>query len=101
MDIIEERRENEVLLLLKGRLDVNASERLEKEVTHWLSLEVVKKLILDMENVEYISSAAIRVLLYAQKNLHKDHELIIRSPSKFCRQVFEVTGADIFLKIVM
>lgn len=101
MDIIEERRENEVLLLLKGRLDINASERLEKEVTHWLSLEVVKKLILDMENVEYISSAAIRVLLYAQKNLHKDHELIIRNPSKFCRQVFEVTGADIFLKIVM
>ncbi len=101
MDIIEERRENEVLLLLKGRLDINASERLEKEVTHWLSLEVVKKLILDMENVEYISSAAIRVLLYAQKNLHKDHELIIRNPSKFCRQVFEVTGADIFLKIVL
>lgn len=100
MQILESRTENKVELSLSGRLDVNASEQLEKEVSHWLSLEAVKFLVLDMSGLEYISSAGIRVLLSAQKNLKYDHELIIRNPSEFCKQVFNVTGADIFLKII-
>ncbi len=100
MNITQTRKDNGVELILSGRLDVNASAQLETEINNFLSLVAVKNLTLDMSGLEYISSAGIRVLLYAQKNLKNGRELIIKNPSEFCRQVFEVTGADIFLKIV-
>ena len=100
MNITQTRKDNGVELILSGRLDVNASAQLETEINNFLSLVAVKNLTLDMSGLEYISSAGIRVLLYAQKNLKNGRELIIKNPSEFCRQVFEVTGADIFLKII-
>ncbi len=100
MQITETRKNNVVELVLSGRLDVNAAEKLEEELEHNLSLGAIKLVVLDMQALEYISSAGVRVLLSAQKNMREGREMIIRSPSKFCRQVFEVTGADIFLKIL-
>ena len=76
------------------------SAGLEEEITKWLASPVINRLILDFSAVEYISSAGIRVLLSAQKKMKENHEMIIKNPSQFCRQVFEVTGADIFLKIL-
>ena len=46
------------------------------------------------------SIAGIRVLLSTQKGLKPNQEFSIKNPSEFCRQVFEVTGVDIFLAIV-
>ena len=100
MQIIEERKEHSITLTLSGRLDVNASSQLENEISNYINSAVIDRLILDMAGVEYISSAGIRVLLSAQKKLGKSNELVIRNPSKFCKDVFNVTGADIFLKIV-
>ena len=100
MQITEERKEHSVTLAVSGRLDVNASAGLEEEITKWLASPVINRLILDFSAVEYISSAGIRVLLSAQKKMKENHEMIIKNPSQFCRQVFEVTGADIFLKIL-
>ena len=99
MQIIENRRDNKVELEVSGRLDANTSEQLEKEIKNFLSYAAVKRLYLDFSKVEYISSAAIRVLLAAQKSIKEGHELIIVNPSEFCTQVFQVTGADIFLDI--
>ena len=99
MQIIENRKDNMVELVVSGRLDANTSESLEKEIKNFLSYAAVKKLILDFSKVEYISSATIRVLLSAQKTIKEGHELIILNPSEFCTQVFQITGADIFLHI--
>ena len=99
MEIIETRRENSVRLDISGRLDANTSEVLDKEVKKWLPIVAVKELVLDLKKVEYISSAAIRVLLWVQKNKREEQEFIILNPSEFCAQVFQVTGADIFLSI--
>lgn len=99
MQITEERTDHTVTLIVSGRIDVNSSATLEAEVMKWVPSPVVWRLVLDFAGVEYISSAGVRVLLAAQKKKKEDHELIIRRPSPFCRQVFEVTGADIFLTI--
>ncbi|WP_407429499.1 STAS domain-containing protein [Treponema sp.] len=99
MQITEVRNEHSVTLTISGRIDVETSATLESEISNWLTSPVVWTLILDLSAVEYISSAGIRVLLSAQKKMKEKHELIIRNPSQFCKQVFEVTGADIFLKI--
>lgn len=100
MQITEERTDHVVTLVVSGRIDVNASATLEEELMKWIPAQVIKAIVLDLSAVDYISSAGIRVLLSAQKKKKDDHEFIIKNPSKFCRQVFEVTGADIFLKIL-
>ena len=99
MQIIEERTEENLTLTFSGRIDINTSKRLEEEIASWAISRFTEKLVLDFSAVEYISSAGIRVLLSAQKKMKENHEMIIRNPSTFCKQVFDVTGADIFLKI--
>jgi anti-sigma B factor antagonist len=84
---------------VEGRIDVNGSQMLEKELATRMSSAVAWNVILDFSKVEYISSAGIRVLLSTHKKMKENHKMIIRNPSQFCRQVFEVTGADIFLNI--
>ncbi len=100
MQIIEERKDHSIILCISGRLDVAASQTLEEEISKWIALPMVWNLILDLSKIEYISSAGIRVLLSAKKKMKSNRDLIILNPSLFCKQVFEVTGADIFLTIV-
>jgi len=100
MQITEERKDHAVVISVSGRLELNASQTLEEEIAKWIISPVVWSLILDLSKVEYISSAGIRVLLSAKKKMKENHDLIILNPSPFCKQVFEVTGADIFLTIV-
>lgn len=99
MQITEERKDHTVTLKIEGRIDVNGSAALEAEIKPLLAAPAVWTLVLDFSAVDYISSAGIRVLLSAQKRMRENHEMIIKKPSLFCKQVFEVTGADIFLKI--
>ena len=84
---------------LEGRIDVNESKLLEEELSNKVNSFLEWTIYLDFSKVEFISSAGIRVLLTACKNLKSGHKLIIRNPSEFCRNVFQVTGADIFLTI--
>lgn len=99
MQIIEERKEHTVILGVSGRIDVNAAETLAQELGKAIPVPVIWKIVLDLSAVDYISSAGIRVLLSAHKKMKENREFIIKNPSPFCKQVFEVTGADIFLKI--
>ena len=99
MQIIEKRTKESQTLIFSGRINNSTSKQLEDEIASWASSIFTEKLILDFSGVDYISSAGIRVLLQAQKKMKEKHEMIIKNPSLFCKQVFEVTGADIFLKI--
>ena len=54
-------------LALEGRLDTMTAPELEKELM--ASLEGVTALTIDMAKLEYVSSAGLRVLLSAQKQM--------------------------------
>ncbi len=99
MQIVEQRNGTEVDLTVTGRVDVNTVNQFESQITQVLSLFVTKKLVIDFSGVDYISSAGIRVLLSTQKKMKEGRQMIIKNPGPFCKQVFEVTGADIFLNI--
>lgn len=99
MQITETRTDHKVELIIKGRIDNSTSPILDEEIKKYLSSPVIWTLVLDFENVEYISSAGIRVLLSAHKHMKENRQMIINKPSLFCQQVFSVTGADIFLNI--
>ncbi|MBD5547798.1 MAG: STAS domain-containing protein [Lachnospiraceae bacterium] len=84
--------ENAVLTLeLEGRLDTNTAPELEKEISTDLT-DDVQTLILDLKELEYISSAGLRVLLAAQKKMNKQGNMVIKNVNDMIMDVFQVTG---------
>ena len=78
-------------LSLEDRLDTTTAPQLETELK--VSLYEIKKLTLDLEKLEYLSSAGLRVLLAAQKQMQKQGgEMVILNVNETIMEVFEVTG---------
>ena len=91
MTINVERDFELVTLGIAGRLDTTTAPNLESVVAE-LS-EDVKELVFDMSELEYISSAGIRVLLGAYKKMHLNNGMMrIEKPNETVSEVFEMTG---------
>lgn len=75
---------------LIGRLDTTTAPVLEGDLRK--SVDNIEKLIFEISELEYISSAGLRVLLSAQKVMNKQGEMIIRGANETVMEVFEVTG---------
>lgn len=89
---ITKNTENGVLTLaLEGRLDTNTAPELEKEISVSLTADV-QTLILDLKDLEYISSAGLRVLLAAQKKMNKQGNMVVKNANDMIMDVFQVTG---------
>ena len=81
-------------LALAGRLDTSTAPELEAELKQ--SLEGAEVLIFDFSALEYISSAGLRILLNAQKQMNRQGKMIIRNVNDVISEIFEITGfADI------
>lgn len=80
-----------LVLALEGRLDTTTAPQLENELK--VSLYDIKELTLDMETLEYLSSAGLRVLLAAQKQMQKQQgNMVIVNVNEIIMEVFEITG---------
>ena len=94
---ITKTQENDTLTLnLQGRLDTTTAPQLEGELG---ALDGVKNLVLDFEGLEYISSAGLRVLLKAQKQMNSQGGMVIRNVNSDIMEVFDITGFSDILKI--
>ena len=85
-------------LSLEGRLDTVSAPELEAELKD--ALDGVSELTLDLEKLEYISSAGLRVLLAAQKEMNKRGTMKIAHVGETIMEIFEVTGFSEILTIV-
>ena len=91
--------DNQVTVTLEGRLDTVTSSELEKNLAPYISMPAVK-LIMDCRAMEYISSAGLRVVLMAHKNITaKGGLFVVRNLSKEVRSVFDMTGFSRILTI--
>lgn len=91
MNIEKTENGTEVTLALSGRLDTVTAPQLEEKIQE--SLSGTEKLNLDFGNLEYLSSAGLRVLLTAHKAMMKSGgQLEIRHVNEVIHEVFEVTG---------
>ena len=95
---IKKNAENEALTVaLEGRLDTTTAPELEAELKS--SLEGVNALTLDLEKLEYVSSAGLRVLLSAQKQMVKQGGMKLIHVGETIMEIFEVTGFSDILTI--
>ena len=97
MNINKTLNDTEMTIALEGRLDTATAPDLEKELTS--SLAGVTALTLDFAELEYISSAGLRVLLAAQKTMNKQGSMKLIHVGEVIMEIFEVTGFSDILTI--
>jgi len=85
-------------LVLEGRLDTATAPQLEKELKE--NLTGITDLTLDMKELSYLSSAGLRVLLTAQKQMNRQGKMVLKNVGETIMEVFEVTGFVDILTIV-
>lgn len=97
MTINENRDGSKLDIALGGRLDTTTAPQLEETLR--TALEGVETLAFDLEKLEYISSAGLRVLLSAQKTMNKQGSMVVRNANSDLMDIFEVTGFSDILTI--
>ena len=94
MTIEIKRTKEELIMEITGRLDTTTAPALNKSIQE--NLGGTKSLVLDLKNLEYISSAGLRVLLAAQKKMQQVGKMKVINVCELVMDVFEMTGfADI------
>lgn len=77
-------------LAIEGRIDTTTAPRLEAELRN--SISGVTALYLDFTDVQYISSAGLRVLLSAQKVMNRQGKMVVQNVNETVMDVLDVTG---------
>ena len=91
------REENGVLVVeLSGRIDTGNAPEIEKNMKELAAAHPGAKVVFDAEDLEYISSAGLRVLLHARKN---NPEISIINVGDDVYEIFEVTGFSQMINI--
>jgi anti-sigma B factor antagonist len=100
MEIIEKEQDGVSIFKLVGRLDSKTSPDFEIKV--FAAIEKgSKNMIVDFEDLDYISSAGLRVILKATKDLKRaEGKFVLCSMKDYVKEVFEISGFDSFLPIV-
>ena len=88
---IEKKINGEALtLIVSGRLDTQTAPELEKELDSVLA--DIKELTFDFANLEYVSSAGLRVILKAQKVMNAQGSMKLTGVNDSIMEVFDITG---------
>ena len=83
-----------VTLKIVGRLDTSTAPALEAAIDG-CSVDI-KELVLDCSELEYVSSAGLRVILKAQKRMNAQGSMKLIGVNEAIMEVFDITGfADI------
>ena len=94
MTIEIKKNSEQTIIEVAGRLDTTTAPALDKKINE--DANDAKNLVLDLNGLEYISSAGLRVLLSAQKKMQKIGSMTVKNVCPQVMEVFEMTGfADI------
>lgn len=99
MEILKQRNNKELTIILKGELNTVTAFDLDKVVAGD-DLKNVQTLIFDMAELSYLTSAGLRVLLVAQRLMNdRKGKLIVRHVNEAIMEVFTITGFNNVLTI--
>ncbi len=96
---IKQKKENKKLtVFVSGRIDTVTAPQLSDYMK--TELAGVEELILDLQEVEYISSAGLRVILFAQKMMNSQGSMKVANVNSDIMETFELTGFTDILTII-
>ena len=91
MEITKIESGSEVTLKLRGCLDTTATPEFALAIE---GTEGAETLVLDMSELEFISSSALRQLVATKKKRGADFKIVLSGMNEVVREVFDVTGLD-------
>ena len=97
MEILKERSGERLTVALTGRLDAVTAIQFDKDISK--SLDGVKNLTINLENLNYIASAGLRILLKLQKRMNTQGDMKIINVKREVREVLDMTGFSRLLTI--
>ena len=99
MTIVAQREDGKTVLKVDGRIDTNTSPQLQSAILK--EFQTHRNVVIDFENVPYISSAGLRALLIGQKTAaSKGGEFALKNVSGVVQSVLESVGFSKVLKII-
>ncbi len=100
MEIIESTQNDTPILKVIGRVDSKTALDFEEKVIDSIQ-NGSQNVLIDCEELDYISSAGLRVLNKGAKKLKAvKGKIVLFSMEEYIREVFEIAGFDMFLPIV-
>jgi anti-anti-sigma factor len=97
---IDQKEENGVVFLsFKGRLDGSSAPEAEQIIDSILKNQK-NRLLFDFEFLEYLSSAGLRVVLGAAKEMkRRDGKFVLCALNAYVKEVFDVSGFGAIIPI--
>ena len=90
MNIKVTENEKECILAIEGRVDTMTAPQLEEAVAD--HADSCDKMILDLSDTEYISSAGLRVILVAHRKMEQKGGLVLKNLNKNVDTIITMTG---------
>jgi anti-anti-sigma factor len=99
MEIETRKQENATVVSVTGKMDAVSSPELEKELSQ-LMAEGEKNFVVDLAELDYISSAGLRIILATAKRLkEKEGKILLASLKDMVKEVFEISGFSAIIPI--
>jgi anti-anti-sigma factor len=99
MEINQKEENGIVFLAFKGRLDGTSAPEAEETIKTIFNGES-NRLLFDFEFLEYLSSAGLRVILGAAKEMkRRDGKFVLCALNSYVKEVFEVSGFGAIIPI--
>ena len=88
-----------VVIELIGTLDTNTSPEAEDEILISLG-KGAKKMVLDLENTRYVSSAGLRIFLATAKRIMANSgSVILCNPNVIVKEILDVSGFSTIINV--
>ena len=98
MTITKIEADKELTVVLSGRLDTITAPELEAELRS--DIDGITLLTFDLTDLEYISSAGLRVLMWAQRIMNSQGKMKVCHVNETVEEIFDITGFSEILTIV-
>lgn len=93
MEISKEKRNGITCLKIKGSLDATNASTAKKDIRDAMAAEGGVNLIIDFSDLQYISSAGLRVILVIAKDINaKNGKIVLCSMTNEVREDFKISG---------
>jgi anti-anti-sigma factor len=99
MEVVARKENNAVVVAVKGRIDAVTAPAFEKDLSAFTGQDGVT-LILNFSALEYISSAGLRTILAAAKQLKaKNGRMLFAALQGSVKDVFKISGFGSIFKL--